>query len=275
MPTGRKEARPGRPSGRGMQVLTELHDGYAVLTISRPEALNALNPAVLDELERAWAALEDDQRVRVVVLTGAGDRAFVAGADIAAISQIGSAAEGERFARRGQAVLDRIAQSRLVSIAAINGYALGGGLELAMACDLRIAADSAEVGQPEILLGVIPGFGGTQRLARLAGPGAALWWILTGERVTATEAWRLGVIDRVVPRAELMEAALSLARKLAERAPIALALAKRAVREGLRGDLPTGLDLEAALFGLTAATADAREGTRAFLEKRAPRFQGA
>lgn len=258
-----------------MQVLTERHDGFAVLTINRPEALNALNASVLDELEAAFAALENDDGVRVVVLTGAGDRAFVAGADIAAINRIGSAAEGERFARRGQEVLDRIARSRLVSIAAINGYALGGGLELAMACDLRVAADSAQVGQPEILLGVIPGFGGTQRLARLAGPGAALWWILTGERVGAEEAWRLGVVDRVVPKAELMDFVRGLARQLAERAPIALALAKRAVREGLRGDLPTGLDLEAALFGLTAASADAREGTQAFLEKRPPRFRGA
>jgi enoyl-CoA hydratase len=257
-----------------MQVLTERHEGFAVLTINRPEALNALNPAVLDALDQAWSDLEADEGIRVVVVTGAGDRAFVAGADIAAINRIGSAAEGERFARRGQAIFDRIARSRLVSIAAINGYALGGGLELAMACDLRVAADSAEVGQPEILLGVIPGFGGTQRLPRLAGSGAALWWILTGDRVAANEAHRLGVVDRVVPKMELMTVALDLARRLAERAPIALALAKRAVREGLQGDLATGLDLEAALFGLTAASEDAREGTRAFLDKRPPRFRG-
>lgn len=257
-----------------MVVMTERYQDYAVVRINRPDVLNALNADVLDALESAYSQLEDDVTIRVVVLTGTGDKAFVAGADINVLNQLPSAAEAEAFSRQGQRVFNRIAESRLVTVVAINGYALGGGLELAMAGDIRIMADHAQVGQPEILLGIIPGFGGTQRLARLAGEGAALLWILTGDRVGAQEALRLRVVDRVCAADRLMDEATTLAKTLAQRPPIAVKLAKRAIRQGLGVHLAAGLDLEAALFGVTANSLDAKEGTGAFLEKRQARFQG-
>lgn len=256
-----------------VKVEVQPDQGVARLTITRPEALNALNRQVLDDLSEAVGALEDDPRVRVLVVTGAG-RAFVAGADIAEIAALAGGAAAEAFSRQGQGVFDRLAASRLVSIMAINGYALGGGLELALAGDLRLIAESARVGLPEIGLGIIPGFGGTQRLARLIGEGRALELVLTGRQIPAAEAWRLGLANQVVPDAELPASAERLAQELAAKAPQALAAAKRAVRGGLDHELATGLAGEAALFGRVAATADAREGTDAFLHKRPAHFMG-
>lgn len=253
-------------------VRTEILDRLAVVTVSRPEALNALNREVLEGLAEAWERLSGDANVKAVVLTGDGDKAFVAGADIGQIRALGSAHEAERFARFGQGVLQRIQESRLITIVAINGYALGGGLELAMAGDIRLMATEAQVGQPEILLGIIPGFGGTQRLARLAGEGQALRLVLTGERVGAEEALRLGIVDQIYPRALLMGEARNLAATIASRPAVALSLAKRAIREGLAAPLAIGLQMEASLFGLAAASEDAREGTAAFLGKRPPSF---
>lgn len=253
-------------------VLIDVLDHFAVVTVSRPEALNALNREVLEGLAEAWERLSQDPKMKAVVLTGAGEKAFVAGADIGQIRALESAHDAERFARFGQAVLQQIQASRLITVVAINGYALGGGLELAMAGDIRLMASEAEVGQPEILLGIIPGFGGTQRLARLVGEGQALRLVLTGERVEAEEALRLGIVDQVHPRALLMGEARNLAASLASRPAVALSLAKRAIREGLSAPLSLGLQLEASLFGLAAASEDAREGTAAFLGKRPPSF---
>jgi enoyl-CoA hydratase len=255
-------------------VHTEWHEGCAVLEIRRPEALNALNRTVLEDLHTAWAAVESRDDMRVAVVTGAGSRAFVAGADIQEIHDLTEAHVAADFARLGQAVFQRIADSRLVSIAAVNGFALGGGLELAMACDMRVLADTAEVGQPEIQLGVIPGFGGTQRLTRLVGETRALDLILSGRRTGAETAARWGLATEVVPAARLMEQALELALLLAGKAPLALQLAKKAVRQGAHMSLPHALTLEATLFGLAAASEDAREGTAAFLERRPPKFRG-
>ncbi len=256
-----------------VEVAIQSDRGVARLTITRPEALNALNRQVLDELAEALGTLEDDADTRVVVVTGAG-RAFVAGADIAEIAGLPSRAAAEAFSRQGQGVFDRLAASRLVSIMAINGYALGGGLELALAGDLRLMAESARVGLPEIGLGIIPGFGGTQRLARLIGEGRALELVLTGRQIPAAEAWRLGLANQVIPDGDLLASADRLAEELAAKAPAALVAAKRAVRGGIDHELATGLAGEAAWFGRVAATADAREGTEAFLNKRAPHFTG-
>lgn len=247
--------------------------GVARVAISRPQALNALNRQVLDELAAALSALEEDVRVRVIVVTGAG-RAFVAGADIGEIAALSSGASAEAFSRAGQSVFSRLASSRLVSIMAINGYALGGGLELALAGDLRLMAESANVGLPEIGLGIIPGFGGTQRLGRLVGEGRALELVLTGRQVAAAEALRLGLANQVVPDAELSATADAWAAELAAKAPQALVAAKRAVRGGWDRELADGLAWEAQCFGGVAATADAREGTDAFLHKRPPHFTG-
>ena len=247
--------------------------GVARLTITRPAALNALNRQVLDDLAEALGMLENDPGIRVVVVTGAG-RAFVAGADIGEIAALPDGLAAEAFSRYGQRVFHRLAESRLVSIMAINGYALGGGLELALAGDLRLMAESARVGQPEIGLGIIPGFGGTQRLARLIGEGRALELVLTGRQIPAGEALRLGLVNQVLADGELLASAEQLAAELAARAPLALAAAKRAVRGGLDHELAAGLAGEAALFGSVAATQDAREGTDAFLHKRQPHFTG-
>jgi enoyl-CoA hydratase len=248
------------------------HEGFAQLEIQRVEALNALNRQVLDDLEAAWVSLEADEDLAAVLITGAGSRAFVAGADIQEIHELPSAHAARDFARRGQAVFQRIAESRLISVAAIQGFALGGGLELAMAADFRLLAQSAQVGQPEIGLGVIPGFGGTQRLTRLVGEARALDLVLTGRRIDAETALAWGLAQRVVPSDDLIPAAMDLCRQLAALPRLALELAKKAVRRGGDMPLPLGLDFEATLFGLAASHADAREGTAAFLERRPPRF---
>ena len=245
----------------------------AVVTVNRPKVLNALSLATLDELAAMMRRLQQDETVRCVVITGAGEKAFVAGADINELAALTPTA-GREHGRKGQAVFDLVEQLGKPVIAAINGYALGGGCELAMACTIRIAADTARLGQPEITLGIIPGYGGTQRLARLIGGGRALELLLTGDQITATEAHRLGLVNRVVPAADLLTEARRLADVLASKAPIAVRYILEAVRSGVQLPLGEAQALEATLFGLVASTEDMREGTRAFLEKRKPEFKG-
>ena len=235
------------------RVLYGTKDGIARITISRPEKLNALDRQTVQEIDRVVASAGQDPSVGVLIITGAGEKAFVAGADIGELASQ-TPVEGTAYARAGQAVLDRLERLGKPSIAAINGYALGGGLELAMACTFRVAAESAKLGQPEVALGIIPGYGGTQRLARLVGAGRALEMILTGEPIDAREALRIGLLNRVVPAAELLPAAEALARTILTRGPVALRYALQAVHEGLQTTLNEGLSMEAALFGLCCAT---------------------
>jgi enoyl-CoA hydratase len=254
-------------------LVVDRQDPVAVVTINRPRVLNALNGQALDELRRVMLTLGQEAAVRAVILTGAGNKAFAAGADIGEISTQ-TPAGGRDQALRAQQVLDLIEQLGKPVIAAINGYALGGGCELAMACTIRLAADSAKLGQPEINLGLIPGYGGSQRLPRLVGAGRALELLLTGDQITAAEAHRIGLVNRVVPAAELMREAMSLATALAAKAPIAVRYIIDAVRTGLDLPLPAAQRFEAALFGLVTGSDDMREGTRAFLEKRTAEFKG-
>jgi enoyl-CoA hydratase len=248
-------------------------DGAAVVTVRRPEKLNALNAAVLGELDDAFRRVESDAGIRGLIVTGAGEKAFVAGADIGELA-IGDAMAGRAMALGGQAVFRRLERMGKPSIAAINGYALGGGLELALSCTLRVASENAKLGLPEIKLGIMPGYGGTQRLPRLVGRGRALEMLLTGEPVSAAEAERMGLVNHVTPQASLMEFSKSLLRKICDNAPLAATWILEAVDTGANSGLEEGLRVEAAAFGALAATEDAREGTRAFLEKRKPLFKG-
>jgi enoyl-CoA hydratase len=254
-------------------LLIDREDAVATVTINRPRVLNALSTQTLDELRRAILELKYDERVRAVILTGAGDKAFIAGADVNELA-VQTPASGREHAMIGQHVLDLIEHMGKPVIAAINGYALGGGCELAMACTIRIAADTAKLGQPEINLGIIPGYAGTQRLARMVGRGRALELLLTGDQITAHEAHRLGLVNRVVPGADLLPQAKALAASLAAKAPIAIRYILDAVHAGLEMPFPQAQIFEATLFGLVASTDDMREGTRAFLEKRKPDFKG-
>jgi len=254
-------------------VICDVRDGVAEVTVNRPEKLNALNAKVIGELDACLGDLGVDPAVRAVILTGAGEKAFVAGADIGELADL-TAAAGERLAARGQALMTRLETLGKPVIAAVNGFALGGGLELAMACTFRYAAETARLGLPETGLGLIPGYGGTQRLPRLVGRGRALEMILTGEMIDAPAALALGLVNRVLPPAELRDAARATAAKIAGRAPLALRAALQAVNDGLAMDQDGGCRLEAALFGVCGASADAREGCAAFLEKRAPAFRG-
>jgi enoyl-CoA hydratase len=260
---------PARPEN----LIVERDGAVAVVTINRPKVLNALNTATLDELDRTMIALQADDALRCVIVTGAGEKSFVAGADISELA-VQSPAGGRQHAMRGQAVLSRIENLGKPSIAAINGYALGGGCELAMACTIRIAADTARLGQPEINLGIIPGYAGSQRLARLVGTGRALELLLTGDQISAEEAHRLGLVNRVVPAADLMAEARKLAAVMASKAPLAIRYILDAVHMGVQLPLREAQVLEATLFGLIASTDDMREGTAAFLEKRKPGFRG-
>jgi enoyl-CoA hydratase len=254
-------------------LLLERDEAVAIVTINRPRVLNALNSQTVDELRRVMLELKADASVRAIVLTGAGDKAFVAGADINELA-VQSPTGGREHALTGQHVFDVIENLGKPVIAAINGFALGGGCELAMACTLRIAADAAKLGQPEVSLGLIPGYAGTQRLSRLVGKGRALDMILTGAPISADEAQRIGLVNRVVPSAELMVAARALASQLARSAPIAMRYIIDAVNKGIEMPFAEACRYEATLFGLVASTDDMREGTRAFLEKRKPAFKG-
>jgi len=253
-------------------LLFEIKDRIGLVTINRPDKLNALNVTAKKELSDLFGRLKEDPQVDVVIVTGAGEKAFVAGTDIRELTSL-DRKKGKEFSRGGQKLLDQIEQLGKPVIAAVNGFALGGGCELAMACHMRIAAEHAKFGQPEVNLGIIPGYGGTQRLARLVGVGRATELVLTGEQVDAQEALRIGLVNRVVPQAELMATALDLARKIASKGQVAIRLALRAVRETQERHLAAGQEFEAALFGECCASDDFREGTAAFLEKRRPVFK--
>jgi len=254
-------------------LLFEVRDGVAFVTVNRPDKLNALNDHVVQELGEAAERIATDTAIRGAILTGAGTKAFVAGADISELATQGPF-DGKARALRGQAVLRRLETCGKPVIAAINGYALGGGCELAMACHLRVAADTAKFGQPEVKLGIAPGYGGTQRLPRLVGKGVALHLILTGETIDAAEAHRIGLVNKVVPAATLLAESEKLLRGILAHGPLAVRLAMEAVDHGLDLTLDDGLLLEANHFGLLAATRDMKEGLTAFLEKRPPRFEG-
>jgi len=248
-------------------------DSIALVTVTRPKVLNAINSKTIKELHETFRELKEDTKVRVVILTGEGDRAFIAGADISELTQM-TPTSAREVARRGQALCDLIEGVGKPVIAAINGFALGGGCEIAMACTFRLAADTAKIGQPEVNLGLIAGFGGSQRLPRLVGPGPALELLLTGDTVTADEAWRLGLVNHVFPSNRLQEETHLLASKLAAKPPLAVKYTLDAVQRGMNMSLSEGCDFEATLFGLVAATDDMREGTQAFLGKRKAEFLG-
>ena len=255
-------------------LLYQQNAGIACVTLNRPKSLNALNKAMLEELRSAMEYARDDDTVHGVIVTGAGDKAFAAGADIAEIASL-SALEAQALTRAGQRTYDLIEQLGKPVIAAVNGYALGGGCELALACTLRLAARQASFGQPEVKLGVIPGYGGTQRLPRLVGKGRALQMILTAETIDAAEALRIGLVNEVVAdAAQLVGRAEALLNRIAENAPVATRLALQAVHHGLQAPLAQGLALESSLFALCASTQDKQEGSAAFLERRRPKFSG-
>jgi len=254
-------------------LLLDREGAVAIVTINRPKVLNALNSGTLDELRRVMLDLKHDEGVRALIVTGAGEKSFIAGADINELA-VQTPTGGREFALAGQHVLDLIENMGKPVIAAINGYALGGGCELAMACTIRLAADTAKLGQPEINLGIIPGYAGTQRLSRLVGKGKAMELILSGAPIGASDAERIGLVNRVVPAAELMTEARKLAGQLAVSAPIAMRYIIHAINKGLEMPFAEASVFEATLFGLIASTDDMREGTKAFLEKRKAEFKG-
>ncbi len=265
-------ATPGTPQAFE-NIRYEIRNHIAYVTISRPKVLNALNMATMAELHRAFAAFKEDANARVAILTGDGEKAFIAGADINELAKL-SGPEAKEYALRGQAVLDLIEGCGKPVIAAVNGFALGGGCETAMACTFRIASENSKMGQPEVKLGIIPGYGGTQRLPRLVGKGLANQLNLTGEIISAAEALRIGLVNEVVPAAELVPRCEALAQKIIANSPIAIQYCIEAVNKGLDMPLREGLFLEASLFAVCASTEDKAEGTKAFLEKRAPQFKG-
>ncbi|QXE91004.1 enoyl-CoA hydratase/isomerase family protein [Geomonas subterranea] len=253
-------------------LLWDVKDGVVTVTVNRPSAMNAMTPETLEELQRVVAGIEHDDEIRAAVITGAGTKAFVAGADISLMRDMTST-QARNLALKAHGIFGAIERSSKPFIAAVNGYALGGGCELAMACDIRIASDNARFGQPEINIGILPGFGGSQRLPRLVGKGRALEIILTGDMVDAAEALRIGLVNRVVPQGELLAEAQGLAARIASKGKVAARLCKEAVVNGLEMDLARACAYEAELFGYSFATADQKEGMSAFLEKRAPVFQ--
>ena len=255
-------------------LLVERSDNVATVTLNRPDVLNALNLRMLDELATTFAELDADPDVRAVIVTGAGAKAFAAGADIGELNALPGAHAGEAQARKGQSLTRAVERMRAPVVAAVNGFALGGGCELAMACDIRIASENARFGQPEVNLGLLPGYGGTQRMTRLAGEGTAMYLCLTGEFIDAAEALRVGLVQKVVPLDGLLDEARRIAALIAAKAPLAIAATKRAVVDGAAMDLDDALALEALLFGQIVTTDDFREGSRAFLDKRKAVFTG-
>ena len=273
--TGTLAPSPGAPTTtlNLANVLYETKGAIAYVTVNRPKVLNALNTPTWTDLRRAFEHARDDATIRGAILTGAGNKAFIAGADISELAKV-TAFEAEQSSRFGQEVLDLIENLGKPVIAAVNGFALGGGCETAMACTLRLAVETAKFGQPEVALGLIPGGGGTQRLPRLVGKGRALQLILSGDMISAEEAYRIGLVNEIVPAADLIARAEAILTKIASNAPIAIKFALEAANKGMDTSQGEGLLLEASYFGLCAATDDKREGTSAFLEKRAPQFHG-
>ncbi|UPU37179.1 enoyl-CoA hydratase-related protein [Geomonas paludis] len=253
-------------------LLLEVKNRIATVTVNRPAAMNAMTPETLEELQRTVAEIDGNDEIRAAVITGAGAKAFIAGADISLMRDMTST-QARELALKAHGIFAAIERSSKPFIAAVNGYALGGGCELSMACDIRIASDNAKFGQPEVNIGILPGFGGSQRLPRLVGKGRALEMILTGDMVDAAEALRIGLVNRVVPQDELLSEAHKVAAKIASKGRVATKLCKEAVANGLEMDLARACAYEAELFGYSFATADQKEGMSAFLEKRAPVFQ--
>lgn len=254
-------------------LIYEKKENIGVLTINRPQRMNAISNELTSELKKFLDEIENDDELRVLVITGAGDKAFVAGADINELVDR-DALIGRRVSRQRQEIFSRIENLHVPAIAAINGYALGGGLELALACSIRVCSDKAQFGAPEVKLGIIPGDGGTQRLPRLVGLGRAMEMILTGDFIDAEEAYRIGLVNKIVPHEELMEKAMELAKKIASRPPLAVRYAKEAVNRSLEGSTVSGFALESFLHALSCTTEDKKEGVSAFLEKRKGKFKG-
>jgi enoyl-CoA hydratase len=254
-------------------ILLEKKNAIAYVIVNRPKVLNALNMATMEELQRAFIDLKNDSAIRVAILTGSGEKAFIAGADIGELSKH-DAVSGKEYTHRGQSVLDLIENLGKPVIACINGFALGGGCEIAMACTIRLASENAKLGQPEVKLGIIPGYGGTQRLPRLVGKGMAMQLVLAGEMISAQEAHRIGLVNEVTAAGDLIPRAEAIAQKIIANAPLAVQYAMEAVNKGMEMTLAEGLYLEAVLFGVACATDDKTEGTKAFLEKRAAQFKG-
>jgi enoyl-CoA hydratase/carnithine racemase len=254
-------------------IILEKKNAIAYVTVNRPKVLNALNMATMEELRTAFHDIKNDKVIRVVILTGAGEKAFIAGADISELAKH-DAVSGKQYTHRGQSVLNLIENLGKPVIACINGFALGGGCEIAMACTIRLASENAKLGQPEVKLGIIPGYGGTQRLPRLVGKGVAMQMVLAGEMITAPEAHRIRLVNEVTAPGDLIPRAEAIAAKIIANAPLAVQYAMEAVHRGMEMTLAEGLYLEATLFGVCCATEDKSEGTTAFLEKRAAQFKG-
>ena len=248
-------------------------NSISYVTVNRPKVLNALNMATMDELRAAFHDIKNDPTVRVVILTGSGEKAFIAGADIGELAK-NDAVTAKEYTHRGQSVLNLIENLGKPVIACINGFALGGGCEIAMACTMRLASETAKLGQPEVKLGIIPGYGGSQRLPRLVGKGIAMQLLLTGEMITAQEAHRIGLVNEVTPPADLVPRAEAIAQKIIANGPLAVQYTMEAVNKGTETTLAEGLYMEAVLFGMASATEDKKEGTAAFLEKRPAQFKG-
>lgn len=254
-------------------ILFEKKNALVYVTINRPKVLNALNMETMEELRSAFHDIKNDDAVRVVILTGAGEKAFIAGADIGELSKH-DAVSAKEYTHRGQSVLNLIENVGKPVIACINGFALGGGCEVAMACTMRLASENARLGQPEVKLGIIPGYGGTQRLPRLVGKGIAMQLLLSGEMINAQEAHRIGLVNEVVPAGELLARAEAIAQKIIANGPLAVQYTMEAVNKGFEATQAEGLYIEAVLFGMACATEDQKEGTKAFLEKRPAQFKG-
>jgi enoyl-CoA hydratase/carnithine racemase len=254
-------------------ILYEERGAIAQITVNRPKVLNALNMATMEELRRAFHQIKSRSDVRVVLLTGAGEKAFIAGADIGELAK-NDAVAAKEYTHRGQSVLNLIENCGKPVIACINGFALGGGCEIALACTMRLASDNAKLGQPEVKLGIIPGYGGSQRLPRLVGKGVAMQLLLSGEMISAQDAYRIGLVNEVTSPADLISRAEAIAQKIIANGPLAVQWCMEAVNKGMESTLSEGLYLEAVLFGLCCATEDKNEGTNAFLQKRHPQFKG-